>query len=104
VPAGFDLRELTRWIVPAFGCFLLVMATLSPHIQTRTSFHLAATNFVLPSLMDDSSAMAVPPSIDRGGSGVNGVPVKTLEWSFGGPQRAAAIGTLLISYTNKLIQ
>ena len=32
---SLDLRELTRWIVPALGCFLLVMASLSSHWQPR---------------------------------------------------------------------
>lgn len=99
----FDLRELTRWIVPAFGCFLLVMASLSNHLHPRYGLELAETNLVLPSLTDDDGPAQLPPSTTEH-SMMNNIPAKTLEWSFGPATAATSVGTILISYTNKLIR
>jgi hypothetical protein len=99
---SFDLRELTRWIVPAFGCFLLVMASLSERLHPRYGLDLAETNFVLPALTEESTGM-VPPSSAAKHSAMNSIPAKTLEWSFR-PRAATSVGTILLSYTNKLIQ
>ena len=99
---SFDFRELTRWIVPAFGCFLLVMASLSSHLHPRYGIELAETNFVFPSLTDDSSG--VMPASPTEHSMMNNIPAKTLEWSFGPRSAATSVGTILISYTNKLIR
>jgi hypothetical protein len=99
---AFDLRELTRWIVPAMGCFLLVLGSLSSHLQPHYGIDLAATNFVLPSLDDDAVA-SVPPSSSTKHSVMNSIPAKTVEWNFGPKTAATTMGTILISYTNKLI-
>jgi hypothetical protein len=100
---GFDLRELTRWIVPAFGCFLLVMASLSSHLHPRYAVDLASTNFVLPSLTEEGTGQ-FPQSSSTKHSVMNSIPAKTLEWNFGPRTAATSMGTILISYTNKLIQ
>ena len=99
---GFDLRELTRWIVPAVGCFLLVMASLSTHLHPRYGIALAETNFVLPSLNEERAGV-IPPSRTQH-SMMNSIPAKTLEWNFGPKSAATSVGSILISYTNKLIR
>ena len=98
----FDLGELTRWIVPALGCFLLVMASLSSHLHPRYGLELAATNFVLPSLTEEGPTQLPPSSTKH--SVMNSIPAKTLEWNFGPATAATSMGTILISYTNKLIR
>jgi hypothetical protein len=102
VALGFDVRELTRWIVPVFGCFLLVMASLSSHLHPRYGIALAETNFVLPPLTDDSPG--IMPASRTEHSMMNSIPAKTLEWSFGPRNAATSVGTILIAYTNKLIR
>ena len=99
---SFDLGELSRWFLPAFGCFLLVMASLANHLQPHYGMELAATNFVMPSLTEDPGS-AVPPSSARH-SLMNAVPAKTMEWNFGTRPAGSSMGTLLSSYTNKLIR
>lgn len=78
------------------------MASLSTHLQPRTSFQLAATNFVLPALSEDAGPVALPDSM--GHSGINSIPARKLEWSFGARPSVHAMGSVLVSYTNKLIQ
>lgn len=102
VALGFDVRELTRWIVPVFGCFLLVMASLSNQLHPRYGIELAETNFVLPLLTDDNAGVMPPSQTEH--SMMNNIPAKTLEWSFGPRNAATSVGTILISYTNKLIR
>lgn len=100
---AFDLRELTRWFVPAFGCFLLVLATLSDHMG-NPSLHRAA-HLLLPPLGSEGGTTALPDAI--GHSGINTVPATKFERSFEARPATNPIGTVsafLISYTNKLIQ
>lgn len=99
----FHLRDLSRWIVPAFGCFLLMMGSLSSHFPSFYS--LTNNNFVLPPLSEESSVAMLPGG--RNHSGVNSYPAKSYELSFGTRASTAAATTassILISYTNKLIQ
>jgi hypothetical protein len=73
---SFDLRELTRWIVPAFGCFLLVMASLSSNFHPRYGIELAETNFVLRSLTEEGSPHLPPSATEH--SLMNNIPARTL--------------------------
>jgi hypothetical protein len=101
---AFDLRDLTRWIVPALGCFLLVMANVSNHLQPRSSLELAGSKLVLPGFSSESGTMPLPDS--TGHSGINAFPAK-LEWQVATRPATAAVesvGSFLISYTNRLIQ
>jgi hypothetical protein len=100
---SLDFRDLSRWLVPAVGCFLLVMGSLSTHLPARYS-QMAATNLVLPALTRESPAAALPGALAH--SEVNSYPAKSYEWSFGARTSTAASvgGAILISYTNKLIQ
>lgn len=104
--ATFDLRDLTRWIVPAFGCFLLVLATLSNHLPPQYALQLSATNFVFPALTEETTSVVMPGSYDHN-SGVNAIPAKKFELNFGSRPALTSLtglGSILISYTNKLIQ
>ena len=98
----FHLRDLSRWLVPAFGCFLLVMGSLSTHLPAHYS--AIDTNFALPALTDDMSVATLPGVQQH--SGVNCYPAQSYEWSFGARASTAALGagSYLFSYTNKLIQ
>ena len=97
---AFPLRDLTRWFVPVFGCFLLVMGGLSNHLVLR-----GENDFVLPPLSEEMSVAVLPGA--KSHSGVNCYPAKRYELAFGNRVSNAAATTatsLLISYTNKLIQ
>lgn len=99
---AFHLRDLSRWIIPAFGCFLLVMGSLSNHLPA----HFEDKHFVLPPLTEEMS-VAILPGV-KNHSGVNCYPAKSYEWSVANRSFAAPAafspGSLLISLTNKLIQ
>ena len=97
----FGLRDLSRWLVPAFGCFLLVVSNLSTHLQGRSSQN-GSTNF-LP--LSDQSALSVLPGAQQH-SGVNSFPAREYAFSFAARPSTAAMtaGSILISYTNSLIQ
>lgn len=67
----FSVRDFSRWLVPAMGCFLMVAATLvnpQPHAVTAQAGALG------------DQAMAF--SIAAHHSGVNNTPARTLEWTF----------------------
>ncbi|MGZ8901764.1 MAG: hypothetical protein ACXW3Z_16855 [Limisphaerales bacterium] len=98
---SFHLRDLTRWLVPAFGCFLLVMAHLSAHLPGRYSMQMsdgATTN------LGEQLSMATIPGAQRH-SGVNSYPARSYEVTFGARPSTAALNaaSILFSYTNKLI-
>jgi hypothetical protein len=88
--------------VPAFGCFLLVLANLSARLPGHYSLELAATN--IPSFSEQMSVATLPGAQQH--SEVNSYPAREYEWSFGTRHSTAAMaaGSILISYTNKLIQ
>lgn len=97
----FHLRDLSRWLVPAFGCFLLVMTHLSTHLPGRYPAHL--TDGATPSLGTELSMATLPGAQHH--SGVNSYPARSYEVSFGARSSTAALNaaTILFSYTNKLI-
>ena len=98
---AFHLRDLSRWLVPAFGCFLLVMAHLSAHLPGRYSMQMpeGATQ-----ILGDQFSMAKIPGAQQH-SGVNSYPARSYEVSFGARPSTAALNaaSILFSYTNKLI-
>lgn len=100
---AFHFRDLSRWVVPAFGCFLLVLASLSSHLPARYSLH-SESDFVLPPLSQESSAAILPGA--KSHSGVNCYPAKSYELTFAraSTATATAASSLPFSYTNKLIQ
>jgi hypothetical protein len=101
---AFHFHDFSRWLVPAFGCFLLVLGSLSNHLPARYSLR-SEKDFVLPPLSEESSAAILPGA--KSHSGVNSYPAKSYELSFGTRVSTAAATTassILISYTNKLIQ
>jgi hypothetical protein len=99
---AFGLRDFSRWLVPAFGCFLLVLANLSTHLPGRFALQLADTN--VPSFSDQMSMATLPGAQQH--SEVNSYPAREYEWSFAARHSTAAMtaGSILVSYTNKLIQ
>ena len=102
---AFHFRDLSRWLVPAAGCFLLVMGSLSTHFPTRYAVEMAE-HYELPPLTEEGALFAALPGAQHH-SGVNSYPAKQLEWSLPGRASTAVMmnaGSILISYTNKLIQ
>ena len=101
---AFHLRDLSRWLVPAFGCFLLVMGSLSTHLPSRYSLYSTETNYVLPPLTEEMSVATLPGAQQH--SGVNSYPARSYEWILATrfSTGAAETGSMLISHTNKLIQ
>ena len=99
----FHLRDLSRWVVPAFGCFLLVLGSLSNHLPGRFPFNLDRERFELPPLSEES-AVALLPGVNH--SGVNCYPARSMEFNFAprGATVITAASSALISYTNKLMQ
>jgi hypothetical protein len=95
---AFDFRELTRFIVPAFGCFLLVMASLSDHWHTRYAVDIESANLLATALADEAP---LPPSTTKH-SMMNSIPA--LEWNLGPRTAATSIGTIFVAYTNKLMR
>jgi hypothetical protein len=98
---AFHLRDLSRWLVPAFGCFLLVMTHLSTHLPGRYSAHM---NEDAALSMGNELSMATLPGAQHH-SGVNSYPARSYEVSFGARSSTAALNaaSILFSYTNKLI-
>lgn len=92
------LPEFWRWAVPALGCFLLVVSSLSTRMPQPGFAHLAATNFLPFSEAADSASYLEP----RHYCAQNRVPLATFVLSFA-PEQA---GPELYStrYTNALIQ
>src|SRR5688500_4906881 len=101
---AFHLRDLSRWLVPAFGCFLLVMGSLSTHLPSRYSLHLGDTNYVLPPLSEEMSVATLPGAQQH--SGVNSFPAKSYEWILATRASTDVVGagSMPISHTNKVIQ
>jgi hypothetical protein len=81
--------DLSRWLVPVLGCFLLVLASFSTHSSLHEPMYFAGTNLMFPADHSD----------------INSVPARHLESNFAAaPKLLTSPGALLISYTNKLIQ
>jgi hypothetical protein len=96
-PIGpFRFADLTQWLVPAFGCFLLVIGTLSSRYPSH-DVSMTATNMLL------SENAAYAGSIDH--SEKNALPAAHVEWNFGNRANATSYNSEMpASYTNKIIQ
>lgn len=84
------ISAISRWAVPALGCFLLVTATLTSHLP-----HGRLGVFQQPFSASYLSAGTH--------SEMNSVPRATLEWSFG-PRTATSVLANIIEQTNTLIR
>ena len=100
---AFSLGDVTRWIVPAFGCFLLAVGGLSSHVHTRYGAQLAAETATVFPLLSEASGGQLPPESTKH-SVMNSIPARRLEWIYGPRTAATSASTLLISYTNKLMR
>jgi hypothetical protein len=76
---AFDLALLTRWLVPAVGCFLILAASVEPETQVRPEAGSL-------SLSRDRLAYSAMASANRDVNQKNSVPATSMERSFG--QRA----------------
>jgi len=97
--AARTISDLSRWLVPAFGCFILVIGGLTQRLPDRTLAH--ETNLWAVSHHGNSRIMF---SESRRHSEINAVPVKRFEYRLAATQITEPASALLISYTNQLIQ
>lgn len=99
-PGFYNLHDLSRWLVPAFGCFMLVLSSLSSRFQE--SHHLAS-NAVVGSI---SPIAAESNFFNRVAehSDINSVPFKRLEYNFGARAPLTFTGAYLVSHTNRLME
>ena len=106
VKLAVHFRDFSRWLVPAFGCFLLAVASLSTHSPALFSSSKTEPDFVLPPLTEKFSFATIPGAQQH--SGVNSYPARSYELSFSAraSTTSSAISTAnaILSYTNKLIQ
>ena len=102
--APVRFADLTQWLVPVFGCFLLVIGTLSSRYPVHGAFPLgAATNMLLSDNSAAYNEAILAASADH--SDKNSLPAPRLEWSFGNqPGSTSSYGAVQASYTNKIIQ
>ena len=105
-PAAAPIRfaDFSQWLVPVFGCFLLVVGTLSSRYPAHGAFPLgAATNILLSDNSAAYSEAVLAASADH--SDKNSLPAPRLEWSFASKATStSSYGAVQVSYTNKIIQ
>jgi hypothetical protein len=94
------LADFTRWVVPAFGCFLLVVGTLSSRYPAQRGLQLSATNFL--GAENGFTEMVIASGTEH--CDKNSLPAGRLEWSFGGRSNTGHLGAVPVSYTNTIIQ
>ncbi len=100
---AFRLSDLSQWLVPAFGCFLLVIATLSSRYPAHPTGAYLATNMLFSDNSPAYGEAVISARADH--SDKNSLPAPRLEWSFGSSQNSTAYDTTAqTSYTNKIIQ
>jgi hypothetical protein len=93
--APFRFADFTQWLVPVFGCFLLMIGTLSSRYPAH-DVSIIATNMLL-----SENTAAYAGSIEH--SEKNALPAAHVEWTFGNrPSTTSYSGA--VSYTNKIIQ
>ena len=103
---GF-FADLTYWLVPALGCFLLAAGTLSHRYPVHGPIALSAgaTNLLLPDGHGAYSEAAIASRLSGANhSDVNALPAPRLEWSFGSSASSTPPTAAAVSYTNKIIQ
>jgi hypothetical protein len=92
--------DFSQWLVPVFGCFLLVIGTLSSRYPAHENYSALPTNILDGSPAYSSTVLAA--RADH--SDKNNVPASHLEWSFGSQTSTTAYpGAVQVSYTNKII-
>lgn len=57
--AVFNGAEVTRWLVPAMGCFLLMLATLTPRQPASPAYPMAETNGGMLAAVSSSNGVPV---------------------------------------------
>ena len=93
------VSDFSRWLVPAFGCFVLVMGGLSQRFTGEHAFQ-RETNVLGPAAGSSRFMLAEA----RVHSEINAVPVKHLHYSFVSNITQPASPGPDFSFTNRLIQ
>lgn len=101
VAQAVRLADFSQWLVPVFGCFLLMIGTLSSRYPAHEVYPLMGTNVLLTenSAAYNEAVMARADHSDK-----NALPTATVEWTFGAPKTATSYSAGPVSYTNKIIQ
>ena len=99
---GMRLGDFCRWLVPAVGCFILVVSSLSARFPQADYHAFASTNFLLPVSVQESPVEVSLLPQARARYEQNSVPVTTVELRFAPTSRVAQPGGF--PKTNALIQ
>lgn len=94
----FSLADVTRWLVPVMGCFLVALASLGT--RTAPQAFVRSTNDLLP--QSGKSAYAAYVGANLFHSEMNSVPVTRVERNFGPARESSARGVLQL--TTNLMQ
>lgn len=97
--AARTLGDFSRWLVPAFGCFLLVVGGLSQRVSDPLGGS-AETNWLGAQSGGNSRIMLAQ---SRQHSEINAIPATRMERSIGRAELAQP-GRTATSHTNQLIQ
>ena len=99
---GVNWNDLWRWLVPALGCFMLVVSSFSGRISAPHLAQLAATNFPQPLGREGAPPQAAYLAQSGFACEMNSVPVKKLEIRFGSESNRTGYESARL--TNALIQ
>src|SRR4051812_30742800 len=89
---SFHLGEATRWLVPAFGCFLLVMSSLSTKLQESSTAQFAGANLMMASSTNERAAeMFYSKSQEH--SEKNSIPCTKVEYGFATRPITSTVGS-----------
>ena len=97
--AARTISDFSRFLVPAFGCFMLVLSGLSQRLPEN----LAATETNLLSGQDRGNSRIILAEARRL-SEINAIPVTRMEYRIKASELAQPESTGVTAYTNQLIQ
>jgi hypothetical protein len=102
--ARIGFADLSRWFVPAFGCFLLVVGTLSGRYPAHGAFPLGHTNVLLSDNSPGYNDLVLASHSDH--SDINSLPARIRLAASNGVSAGLSeqLTPFPSSYTNKLIQ
>lgn len=94
------VRSFSRWLVPAFGCFLLVAGGLAQ----RPDDHIIFADGAELLGVHNGGNSRVMLAETRQHCEKNAIPAKLLEYHLGARELTQPVSAPLTSYTNQLIQ
>src|SRR6186997_2051772 len=98
--AARTISDFSRWLVPAFGCFVLVVGGLTQHV----SEHVAPARETNLFSAQNGQKSRIMLAEARQHSEINALPTTRMERSIEGSPLPPPGQSTLISHTNQLIQ